>query len=84
MFVANNNTTKKKYALYFLRIKAVTSVNSFDSFSSAIVNNTLFYIYDGRMFVANNNTIKKYFFCIFDAQKPSQVLVIMTVFIQSS
>ena len=45
--------------MYFQRTKAVTSVNSFDGFSSVVVNNTLFHIYDGRMFVTNNSTIKK-------------------------
>ena len=46
--------------MYFQRTKAITSINSFDGFSLVVVNNTLFYIYDGRMFVANNNTIKNY------------------------
>ena len=77
-------TPKKKYILYFRRTKAVISVNSSDGFSSVIENNTLFYIYDGRMFVTNNNTIKIYIFCIFDTQKPSQVLLVPTVFIWSS
>ena len=45
--------------MYFQRTKAVTRVNSFDGFSSVVVNNTLFHIYDGRMFVTNNSTIKK-------------------------
>ena len=67
--------------MYFRCTKAVTSVNSFDGFSSVIINNTLFHIYDGRMFVANNSTIKKNIFCIFDAQKSSQMLIILTVFI---
>ena len=84
MFVTNNNTIKKIFFLYFRHTKAVTSVNSFDGFSSIIVNNTIFYIYDGRIFVTNNNTIKKNIFCISDAQKPSQVLVIPIVFIWSS
>ena len=53
--------------MYFQRTKAVTSVNSFDGFSSVVVNNTLFHIYDGRMFVTNTNTIKKNIFGIFDA-----------------
>ena len=47
--------------MYFQRTKAFTSVNSSDRFSSVVVNNTLFHIYDGRMFVTNNSTIKKYF-----------------------
>ena len=47
--------------MYFRCTKAVTSVNSSDGFSSVVVNNTLFHIYDGRMFVTNNSTIKKYF-----------------------
>ena len=65
-------------------MKAVTSVNTSDGCSLVVVNNTFFYIYDGRMFVTNNNTIKKiYMFSIFVAQKPSEVLVILTVFIQS-
>ena len=48
--------------MYFRCTKAVTSVNSSDGFSSVVVNNTLFHIYDGRMFVTNNSTIKKIFF----------------------
>ena len=40
----------------------VASVNSFDGFTSVVVNNTLFYIYNRRMFVANNNTIKNIYF----------------------
>ena len=72
------------YILYFQRTKTITSVNSFDGFSLVIINNTHFYTYDERMFVTNNNTIKKIFFCIFDTQKPSQVLIISTVFLQSS
>ena len=70
--------------MYFRCTKAVTSVNSSVGFSSVVVNNTLFHIYDRRMFVTNNSTIKKNIFCIFDAQKLSQALVILTVFIQSS
>ena len=40
MFVTNTNTIKKKF-WYFQRMKAITSVNSSDSFSSVVVNNTL-------------------------------------------
>ena len=63
MFVTNNNTIHFFFFfffLYFRHTKAVTSVNSFGGFSSVIVNNIIFYIYDGRIFVTNNNTIKKY------------------------
>ena len=78
-------TPLKMYILYFQRTKTITSVNSSDGFSLVIVNNTHFYTYDGRMFVTNNNTIKKKknFFCIFDTQKPSQVLIVSTAFLQS-
>ena len=73
------------YILYFQRTETITSVNSFDGFSLVIINNTHFYTYDERMFVTNNNTIKKkYFFCIFDTQKLSQVLIVSTGFLQSS
>ena len=41
MFVTNTNTIKKKKNWYFQRMKAITSVNSSDSFSSVVVNNTL-------------------------------------------
>ena len=40
MFVTNTNTIKK-YFWYFQCMKAVTSVNSSDGFSSIVVNNTL-------------------------------------------
>ena len=75
------------YILYFQRTKTITSVNSFDGFSLVIINNTHFYTYDERMFVTNNNTINFFFFFIFfffDTQKPSQVLIVSTVFLQSS
>ena len=74
------------YILNFQRTKTITSVNSSDGFSLVIVNNTHFYTYDGRMFVTNNNTIHFFFFffCIFDTQKPSQVLIVSAAFLQSS
>ena len=53
----------------FFTYKSCTSVNSFDGFSSVIVNNTLFHIYDGRMFVTNNSTIKKKYFLYFRCTK---------------
>ena len=42
MFVTNTNTIKKKKKnWYFQRMKAITSVNSSDNFSSIALNNNL-------------------------------------------